>query len=432
MIALVVMAMIPAVSAGSEKNIEAANVQLAGYYDSPAFDQGRQTSTYVPNVVFDEKVKAELNDDNGVKIRHIGIKEDEGSYDLTNIYNYVKGKSDKPLVLYTGQCLTHTAYERMAIYLADHWGFSVYIVERREVNIGNDNPDVNSIMELWTDEVTLRDYAVGNAFVRIDTGIDNDIYPASIRLPATGHSLGAFFLTLMEASAYDQGLSAVDYIVPVDIIIQFDPQDPQYQELKARQQYHCIDLLGEMGNREGAIQDMKAMLAIAQEAYDHPDDACAVQPIPVLKLTNIQVFRLAAGSTHSSMTWPYNDYYSYWGMKKTMGQPNFYEPLPFVDERALLEMIVKGGAVYYSPTNLEYKLDQHMAENEFIDVEEFDGSHCTYLGINGGFGPYGDYFYVNNGGKAVLWGAEGEGHGGILMDHTASEAWDIIAQEVSA
>ena len=421
------MVTVPAVSAEGDKNIEDTNRQLVDYFNSPAFAEGKALDSFVPYEISDEKSKTELNKENSVGIRHIAIKVGSDDKDVENVYNYVKGKSDRVLAIYTGQCLTHVAYERMSIYLAENWGFNVYIIERREVNVARED-DANSLMEFWTEKITLRDYAIGNAFTRIDIGRENNIDPAAVRLVTVGHSLGATLATKFEASSYDQGLSASDYLVSVDTIIQFDPADPQYNELKQRQVYHCIDLAGARSSLNFAITDMQGMIDMAEAALNRHNEKCAVQPLAKMgidALTNIHVFRLAAGETHQSMSWPFNDQYSYCGM----GTFQFYSPLAYVNEHDLLVMITSGGAVCSSPIYLEQGMDATMAENEIIDETQFDGLHSTYIGIKGGFGPYGAYWYGKQGGKTIEWGEEGEGHGDIFMDNNAPALWDIIAQE---
>ena len=75
----------------------------------------------------------------------------------------------------------------------------------------------------------LSDTYDGIAVSRIHTALLSNEPVENIEVTAIGHSHGALILTAYEASEYeDLSLGSVDRMVPVDIIIKYDPK---YSEL---------------------------------------------------------------------------------------------------------------------------------------------------------------------------------------------------------
>jgi hypothetical protein len=92
---------------------------------------------------------------------------------------------------------------------------------------------------------------------------------------------------------------------------------------------------------------------------------------------------------------------------------------------------LNGGAVPYSPKYM----DQYMAglmgnaEGYKIDSSKVD-SPLLYVGLGGGFGDYGAWWYKNEVGKTnknvatTKW--NNQGHASILIDNNSPELWKLI------
>jgi hypothetical protein len=90
-----------------------------------------------------------------------------------------------------------------------------------------------------------------------------------------------------------------------------------------------------------------------------------------------------------------------------------------------------GGAIPHTPKYL----DKYMAglmgnmDGYEIDYSKID-SPVLYIGLGGGFGDYGAWWYTNEVGKinsrvtSMNWNSQG--HCSIVMDYNSSELWEII------
>jgi len=342
-------------------------------------------------------------------------------YDYIVLTNYVKEKSpwktdvNKNLIILPGQALTEGFYSDMAIYYAQQ-GYSTYILDRRETNIPIHETDF-SYMENWTIEEYLGDTYKGIAISRIHTALLSNKPEENIEVTAIGHSHGALIITAYEASKYtDLSLGSADRIVPVDIIIKYNPK---YSEL-IRAQTQEFEIISEsIEKRTYNGTNMAIMMQIANLALTDPEGKSSVQP----GLTNKQLFRLMATQTHTFNAYPYTPDYHYWS--------GDLSSLYYVDENKLLNLTLTGGAVPYAPKYM----DQYMAglmgnvEGYEINSSRID-SPLLYVGLGGGFGDYGSWWYENEVGKtndrvtSINWNAQG--HGSIALDYNSPELWALI------
>jgi len=351
----------------------------------------------------------------------IKINVGPGEYDNITLTNYVKEKSpwhtkaDKNLVILPGQGLTAKFYSDMAIYYAQ-LGYSVYILDRREANIPADEDDF-SFMKNWTFEEHLNDTYKGIDASRSHTALLSGKSAKNIKVTAIGHSHGALLLTAYEASKYDDlPLGSVSKIVPVDIVIKYDPE---YSDLiyNQAQEFNIISSSIENGIYHGT--GMAVMMQVAGLAYADPDGVSPIVP----ELTNIQVFRLMASQTYSLSLYPYTPDYHYWS-----GDLN---GLYYVNESQLLNLTLTGGSIPFTPKYM----DQYMAglmgnvEGYEIDPSKVD-SQVLYVGLGGGFGDYGSWWYENEAGKtnsrvtSMKW--NDQGHASLLIDYNSPELWALI------
>ena len=360
----------------------------------------------------------------------IKVKVGSGEYDNVILTNYVQEESpwntniSKNLVILPGQGLTEKFYSDMAIYYAQQ-GYSAYILDRRETNVPSTETDF-SFMEDWTVDKYLKDTYEGIVASRVHTAFLVGEQPAkAINLTAIGHSHGALLLTAYEASKYDDlDRGSVDKVVPVDIIIKYNPEKLDFIQWQAQE----FDVISKSINN-GTYNDssMGNMMGIASLAYTYPDNKSPFQS----GLTNMQLFRLMASQTYRFSRHPYTPDYHYWS-----GAPDLSD-LYYVDENKLLSVTLTGGAV---PNTPKY-MDQYMAglmgnvEGYEIDSSKID-SPLLYIGFGGGFGDYGSWWYVNKVGStnnrvtSMAW--NDQGHGSIALDNNSADLWALIDDWIEA
>ena len=349
------------------------------------------------------------------------IKVGSGEYDYIALTNYVKEKSvwsttqNKNLIILPGQALTESFYSDMAIYYAQ-LGYSTYILDRRETNVPVNETDF-SYMENWTIDSYLKDTYNGIAVSRIHTAFLSDKAVEDIEVTAIGHSHGALILTAYGASKYNNlVLGSVNRMVPVDIIIKYEPK---HSEL-IRSQVQEFDTISRcLENRTYNSNSMAFMMQIASLALTDPDRESVFQP----DLTNRQLFRLMATQTHTFNAYPYTPNYHYWS--------GDLDGLYYVDENKLLNLTLTGGAVPYAPKHLDLYMAGLMGnvEGYKIDFSRIS-SPVLYIGLGGGFSDYGSWWYKNKVGKinekvtSISW--KNQGHGSIALDYNSRELWVII------
>ena len=348
-----------------------------------------------------------------------------GEYDYITLTNYVKEKSpwhtnaNKNLVILPGQGLTEKFYSDMAIYYAQR-GYSAYILDRRETNIPATEGDF-SFMESWTVDEHLSDTYKGIAESKNHTAFLSGKSAEKIKVMAIGHSHGALLLTAYEASEYDDlPLGSVVRIVPVDIIIKYDPEYSELIQGQA-QEFNLFSESIENGEYHGT--GMGVMMQVAYMASSDPEG------ISETGFTNIQLFRLLASQTWAFSAHPYTPDYHYWS-----GDLN---GLYYVDESRVLNVTLTGGAVPYTPKYM----DQYMAglmgnvDGYEIDASRID-SPVLYVGLGGGFGDYGTWWYKNEVGKtndevtSMNWNSQG--HASLLLDNNSAELWSEINDWLSS
>lgn len=351
----------------------------------------------------------------------IKVKVGSGEYDHVILTNYVQEESpwntniSKNLVILPGQGLTEKFYSDMAIHYAQQ-GYSAYILDRRETNVPSNETDF-SFMKDWTIDEHLKDTYIGIVASRVHTVFLSGKPAKKINVTAIGHSHGALLLTAYEASNYDDlDRGSVDKVVPVDIIIKYNPEKLDFIQGQAQE----FDVISE-SIENGTYHDtnMATMMQVASLAYTDPDGVSPVQP----GLTNIQLFRLLASQTYAFSEHPYTPDYHYWS--GDLGG------LYYVNENRLLNVTLTGGAVPYTPKYM----DQYMAglmgnvEGYEINSSKVD-SPLLYVGLGGGFGDYGSWWYVNEVGKtnnkvtSMIW--NDQGHGSIALDYNSSDLWALI------
>jgi hypothetical protein len=350
----------------------------------------------------------------------IRINAGPGEYDDITLTNYVQEKkpwrikADKNLVILPGQGLTEKFYSDMAIYYAQR-NYSVYILDRRETNIPSDEDDF-SFMEYWTVDEHLNDtYRAINAS-RNHTSFLSKKPAENIEVTGIGHSHGALILTAYEASEYDDlPMGSVDRIVPVDIIIKYDPQYPEliYNQT---QEFNIISIDIENEAYEGT--GMASMIYVAGMAYSNPDGS---SPYP--GLTNIQLFRLMASQTYNLSSYPYTPDYHYWS--------GDLSGLSYVDESRLLYLTLNGGAVPFTPKYMDQYMAGLMGNVEGYEINSSSvDSPVLYVGLGGGFGDYGSWWYENEVGNtnsrvtSMIW--NNQGHASLLIDYNSPELWALI------
>ncbi|HWR25057.1 MAG TPA: hypothetical protein VN278_02375 [Methanosarcina sp.] len=357
----------------------------------------------------------------GVAEYRIRIKVGSGKYDNIILTNYVNETSPwnasttKNLVILPGQALTEKFYSDMAIYYAQQ-GYSAYILDRRETNIPSTESDF-SFMKDWTVDQHLKDTYLGITASRIHTALLSGTPAKKIGVTAIGHSHGALLLTAYEASNYDDLASgSVEKLVPVDIIIKYNPEEPDFIQLQAEE---YSDISKDIQNGTYYNTNMAILMQIASLAFADPQGISPIQ----IQLTNMQFFRLLASQTYALSEHPYTTDYCYWAGN--------LDGLQYVDEDRLLDVTLTGGAVPYSPKYM----DQYMAglmgniDGYKIDSSKVD-SPLLYVGLGGGFGDHGAWWYRNEVGKTnnnvstMNWNSQG--HASVLLDRNSPELWKLI------
>lgn len=343
-----------------------------------------------------------------------------GKYDSITLTNYVQEKSpwttkaDKNLVILPGHALTEKFYSDMAIYYAQQ-GYSAYVLDRRETNIPVDETDF-SFMQDWTFDEYLQDTYEGINVSRSHTALLSGKSAKSIEVTAIGHSHGALLLTAYEASEYDDlPAGSIDRAVPVDIIIKYNLKNLELIQDQA-QEFASISESIESGGYNDS--SMAGMMYIGYKASTEPEGHDFN-----LTFTNRQFFRLMASQTYIFSEYPYTPDYHYWSGNLS--------GLYHVDENRLLNLTLTGGAVPYTPKYL----DQYMAglmgnvEGYEINSSRID-SPVLYVGLGGGFGDYGSWWYEDEVGETnsrvttISW--NNQGHGSLLIDRNSSELWALI------
>ncbi len=349
------------------------------------------------------------------------VKVGPEKYDYIILTNYVKEKSpwkteiSQNLIILPGQALTEVFYSEMAIYYAQQ-GYSTYILDRRETNIPVNETDF-SYMENWKIDEHLSDAYDGISVSRIHTAILSSEPVENIEVTAIGHSHGALILTAYAASEYeDLSSGSVDRIVPVDIVVKYDPELLDLIQSQA-QEFYIISKSMENGTYNAT--NMAIMMQIANLALTDPEGRSFVNN----NFTNRQIFRLMASQTYTFNARPYTPNYHYWS-----GDLN---RLFYVDEDRLLNLTLAGGAVPHTPKHLDMYMAGLMGnvDGYEIDFSKID-SPVLYIGFGGGFGDYGSWWYKNKvgriNGRVTSMNWNNQGHCSIALDYNSPELWALI------
>ena len=350
----------------------------------------------------------------------IKVKVGPEKYDSITLTNYVSEKNPwqtdvkENLVILPGQGLTEKFYSDMAVYYAQQ-GYCVYILDRRETNIPSSETDY-SFMKKWTGEKHLKDIYEGITASRIHTAFISGESIENITVTAIGHSHGALLITAYEASDYDDlARGAVDRVVPVDIIIKYNPAE---QALIQGQAQAFNEIHASLQSGTYYADNMGTMMGLAYLAVTAPQNDSSMQG-----LTNLQLFRFVATQTYACSKYPYTPDYHYWS-----GDLN---GLYYTDEAQLLSLALNGGAVPYTPKYI----DEYMAglmgniQGYEINPSKVD-SPVLYVGLGGGFGTYGAWWFeskvanTNRNVSSINW--SNQGHASLLIDRNSPEVWARI------
>lgn len=350
----------------------------------------------------------------------IKVKVGAGKYDSITLTNYVREKSPwqtnatENLIILPGQGLTEKFYSDMAIYYAQQ-GYCVYILDRRETNIPSGETDY-SFMKTWTVDKYLKDIYEGIAASRVHTAFISRESVKNINVTAIGHSHGALLITAYEASGYDDlAQGAVNRVVPVDIIVKYNPTE---QGLIQGQAQEFSEIHASLQSGVYYEDNMGTMMGLAYLAVTAPESTSSMEG-----LTNLQLFRFVATQTYIFSRYPYTPDYHYWS-----GDLN---GLYYVNETRLLDLTLNGGAVPYTPKYI----DEYMAglmgdiQNYEINSSRVD-SPVLYVGLGGGFGNYGAWWFENKVGNtnskvsSITW--SDQGHASLLIDRNSPEVWARI------
>ncbi len=407
--------------------------------------------SYIPSVCAVSEFYQTVTEDNRIGIvcddvakYRVKINVGPGEYDSIILTNYVRetgpwqSRTNQNLIILPGQSLTESFYSDMAIYYARE-GYSVYVLDRRETNVPVNETDF-SYMANWTVDEYLNDAYYGVAVSRIHTALLNNNFNSTdknknnnnnknkknlnhcttaknVEVTAIGHSHGALILTAYEASEYDDFfLGGIDKVVPVEIIIKYDPECPELIQAQALQ---FEDISEKMENGTYNSDNMGGMMQLAYLASSDPETESPIQP----GLTNRQVFRLMASQTYMFSAYPYTPDYHYWS--------GDLDGLYYVDENRVLSAALTGGAVPYAPINMDLYMAGLMGNVEGFDIDSSGvDSPLLYVGLGGGFGEYGSWWYENEVGKtnkkvsSITW--NDQGHGSIALDYNSPDLWSEI------
>jgi hypothetical protein len=350
----------------------------------------------------------------------IKVRVGPGRYDSITLTNYVREKSPwqtdakENLVILPGQGLTEKFYSDMAVYYAQQ-GYCAYILDRRETNVPSDETNYD-FMKKWTVGKHLKDTYEGIAASRVHTAFISGESAENIKVTAVGHSHGALLITAYEASNYDDvAKGAVDRVVPVDIIIKYNPAE---QGLIQGQAQAFNEIHASIQSGTYYADNMGTMMGLAFLAATDPGNSSSMQG-----LTNLQLFRFVATQTYACSKYPYTPDYHYWS-----GDLN---GLYNTDETRLLSLTLGGGAVPYTPKYI----DEYMAglmgniQGYEINPSKVD-SPVLYVGLGGGFGTYGAWWFenkvanTNSNVSAIKW--SDQGHASLLIDRNSPEVWARI------
>jgi hypothetical protein len=342
-------------------------------------------------------------------------------YDYITLSNYVKEKSPwntetkQNLIILPGQAMTEAFYSEMAIYYAQQ-GYSAYILDRRETNIPANETDF-SYMENWDIDRHLSDVYDCLAISRIHTALSVNEPVENIKVTAIGHSHGALILTAYAASKFkDLSLGYVDRIVSIDIVIKYDPRYSELIQSQA-QEFETISRSMEEGTYNAT--NMAVMMQVANLALTDPEGRSFVNN----DFTNRQIFRLLASRTYMFNVHPYTPNYHYWS-----GDLN---GLHYVDETRLLNLTLTGGAVPHTPRYMDKYMAGLMGNIDGYEIDCFRiDSPVLYVGLGGGFGDYGSWWYKNEVGRTnnrvISMNWNDQGHCSIALDSNSHELWAFI------
>lgn len=354
----------------------------------------------------------------------IKVKVGPEKYDSITLTNYVREKNPwqtdvkENLLILPGQGLTEKFYSDMAVYYAQQ-GYCTYILDRRETNIEINTPAGEadySFMKKWTVEEHLKDIYEGIAVSRVHTAFISGESVENIKVTAVGHSHGALLITAYEASDYDDlARGTVDRVVPVDIIIKYNPAE---QGLIQGQAQAFNEIQASLQSGIYYADNMGTMIGLGYLAATDPQNNSSMQG-----LTNLQLFRFVATQTYACSKYPYTPDYHYWS--------GDLDGLYNTNETRLLSLTLNGGAVPYTPKYIDEYMAGLMGNIQGYEINPAKvDSPVLYVGLGGGFGAYGAWWFENkvadtNSNVSVITWSD-QGHASLLIDQNSPKVWARI------
>lgn len=339
------------------------------------------------------------------------IKVGDGKYDKLYLTVHIRGDLStanfKGLFgIFTGQCLSGKG----GFYTADYSdiegarrGYVVVENDRREVGVTGEDTDVdiNAEMSKWGISTTNDDYFVEIATSKLLTSAITGIPVGDIETTELGHSLGAMSLAFYGWSRYQLlTIGHVNHMVCVDATLNYDAQ---YEDLKQNQAKN-YEKFQEQYNSGLCIADgMKTSMGMAQNVRDGDFGAHEVFDLAV---SETHLAKLAMGEKP-----PSQDYF-YWSKD--------------CDTDLLVDKILSGTVVPGSPEDLDLYHVGMMSGKIPIGTLKGAIDSGLYMYFEGGFGPYGDDWYANqgftveNGGKqghGFMWNTDSAGNWKRIWDY---------------
>lgn len=357
------------------------------------------------------------------------IQAGPGEYDILTVTEFVRETQPwrtnavRLLLMSPGESVNDSLFddknneETLAVYEALQ-GKNVFILGRREENVPPEETNFQ-FMAQWTPELYLNDMYVETLISKLqakelNAGIGNI---RTVKTTGLGYSLGAWLVTEYEASDYDDyPLGNFDIIIPMDIVIKFDPAETTPIETQ-KNRYDFVKQQMDSGKLQN--DEMAGLSGLSYLAKIDPEGESPIMP----PYTNMYVWLSLITATYAFDPFPYTPDFHY-----LTGDP--VNGLYYADSQRVMDFAIN--ALPYTPYSLDLRLaglEGNVAGYD-INAAKVDSRVC-YVGMGGGFGPYGNWWYSNIVGQTnpdvtiINW-ADG-GHAAGTFDNRAStELWPQI------
>jgi len=343
-----------------------------------------------------------------------------GSISLTRYLrsDYLKQKNaTKNVLIFPGQSLSDEWYSEMAQYYAG-FGYTVYVADRREASIPMSETDFG-FMKNWyagsgNIDSCMRDTYYHVSIARLWTALANGCSSDKVKTFGIGHSHGALIVSTYAASIYQYRLGKIDRILPVDMVVAFDPQ---YTDLINNQAQEFNDVSAEMTGGKYYDDTTKNSIQLTYLVSQNSDS-----PYPLnTAVTNKDMFIMMVSQTYLFMTHPYVPGYCYYAMG-----PNGLE----IDMSRIIDVTLKG-AYPYSPNYMNEYMAGLESGKYVIDASRIKVP-VDYIGFDKGFGPFGAWWYQNQVGKTNKKVTTKIFSGGHAHLTEAPEVWKYMAGRMAS